>query len=321
MLGVCAASLATLAVLASAPAAGAEPCHVYGTTCETERQHAEFLAFANCPFGASKELDCSWALTGYKEMWPSAKIKAEWEADHERAAPGLLSEIKAGNVIVPLKQGILLRGGIGLESEGEAETWFGAEGAETIQAVPEPAAPLTKDVDTALLSESELDRYEYYVKVSKETKVTATVELAGPASSIQVSATNLIYESGTAFAFPVKLKLSNPFVGNDCYVGSNGSPILVEFTTGTSGSLKGKAGSRLSGGKNGFIVTILTDTLVNNTFASPGVEGCGVAGGADAAINAALGLPSPSGQNISILNGTLKLATAENAKEGLEGKI
>ncbi len=179
---------------------------------------------------------------------------------------------------------------------------------------------MTKDVDTALLSPSELGRYDSYV-IAKEVMVTATVELVGPASSIQVNADNLLAESGTAFAFPVKLKLSNPFVGNDCYVGSNASPIIVEFTTGISGALQGKNGSTLRADKHDFIITVETDTLVNNTFASPGVEGCGVAGGADAAINAALGLPSPAGSNIAVLNGTLKLASAESAKEGLEGKI
>ena len=63
----------------------------------------------------------------------------------------------------------------------------------------------------------------------------------------------------------------------------------------------------------------LTDTLVNASFASPGVEGCGVGGGADAAIDSALGYPSPSGQNLTILNGTLTLTTAQFAQEALEG--
>jgi len=287
-----------------------------------EREQAEFLAFANCPFGASPELDCSWASSTYKEMWPSKKRKEEWETQRERKAEELPSQFTAGNVTVPLRSTITLRGGIGLtEEEGTTkETWFGAEGAATIEPVPQAARPLTKDVNTALLSPTELNRYNYYTKVSKETKVTATVELAGPASAIQVSVINLLEETGTAFAFPVKLKLSNPFFGSSCYVGSNSSPIVVEFTTGTSGSLRGKNGSALEGAPNG-IITVYTDTLVNATFASPGVEGCGVGGGADAAINAALGLPSPSGDNASVLNGTLKLASAEDAKEGLEGKI
>ena len=317
------ALLALLATLGTAsPALAAEKVchlHVYGTACETEREHAEFQAFANCPFGASPELDCSWAQSTYREQWPSKKAKEEFEAQRGRKPPEIPSEFKAGNINVLLKQAITLRGGIGFEEE--KETWFGADGAETIQPVPQVAQPLTTDVDTALLSQTELNRYNYYVKVSKETKATATVELAGPSSAIQVNVNNLLGENGTAFAFPVKVKLNNPFFGDDCYVGSNTSPIVVDFTTGKSGELDGKNGSTLKGDRNGFLITVHTDTLVNNTFASPGVEGCGVEGGADEAINAALGLPSSEGHNMTVLNGTLKLSTAEAAKEGLEGKI
>jgi len=291
----------------------------YGAYRETEQEHAEFEAFAGCPFAASPELDCSWAQTSYTEHWPSRAIKEEWELSKGRKAQELPSEFKAGNVTVQLRLPITLRGGIGISEE--SDTWFGVEGAETIQATPEVAQPLAKDVDAALLPPSELNRYTYYVKVSHETRVTATVELAGPPSAIKVNVDNLLAEDGTAFAFPVKLKLSNPFLGNTCYVGSDSSPILLEFTTGASGALQGKSGSRLTQDRNGFDLTVLTDTLVNSTFASPGVEGCGVGGGADAAIDAAFGLPSAPGGNIAILNGTLKLATAESAKEGLEGKI
>ncbi len=287
---------------------------------KAEKEQAEYQAFANCPFDASAELDCSWAGSTYKEKWPSPKVKEEWESERGRKAAEVPSEFTAGNITVPLKSTITLRGGIGFTEEDETttETWFGAEGAATIEPVPQKAQPLTKDVDVALLSPTELNRYNYYTKVSKETKATATVELAGPPSAIQVNVDNLLEETGTAFAFPVKLKLSNPYFGPSCYVGSDAEPITVEFTTGTSGGLQGKNGSKIS---FGHILTVFTDTLVNGTFASPGVEGCGVEGGADAAIDAALGLPSPSGHNTSILNGTLRIATAETAKEGLEGKL
>jgi hypothetical protein len=315
---------ACLVVSLAAAAAAATPAQAtlieYGSYKETATEHAEFQAFAACPFVAATELDCSWAQSTYNERWPSQAAKEEYEQAHERKAQGLPSEFKAGNVTVQLKMPVTLRGGIGI-GENEEDTWFGAEGAETIQATPQVAQPLTKDVNVALLSPTELNRYTYYVKVSHETKVTATIELAGPASAIKVSVGNLLTETGTAFAFPVKLKLSNPFVGKDCYVGSDSNPIVVEFTTGASGVLQGKSGSKAKQDRNGFDLTVLTDTLVNDTFASPGVEGCGVGGGADAAIDAALGLPSPSGQNLAILNGTLKLATAQNAQEALEGKI
>lgn len=304
-----------------AGAAGAATCHqhLYGTACESEKEHAEFEAFASCPFSSPLIADCSWAQSTLKEVFPKRPDKEEWEAERGRATLGMESQFKAGNVSVILRNPITLRGAIGFNEEGE-EIWLGAEGAETIQAVSEPGPPLTKDVNTSLLSPSELNRYNYYTKVAHETKTTATVELAGSASEIEVSVEALLSEEGVAFQFPVKVHLQNPFVGSSCYVGSNEHPIVVPFTTGISGDLQGKNGSKLTIDKSGAIITVLTDTLVNDTFSSPGVEGCGVEGGADEAVDSALGLPSASG-NLAVLNGTLKLTGAESAKEGLEGKI
>jgi hypothetical protein len=45
------------------------------------------------------------------------------------------------------------------------------------------------------------------------TGVTATTELAAPASSIGINIQNLIEGSGTALSLPVKVKLSNPLFG------------------------------------------------------------------------------------------------------------
>jgi hypothetical protein len=307
---------AVLLLSALAPATASAGLVTYGEFRETEKEHAEFQAFANCPFPASTALDCSWAKSSYKEQFPT--LKAKKETEEREPLQGIPSEFKAGNVTVPLRSSITLRGGIGLEEELVFK-WFDAEGAETIQAVPQPTLPLTQAIDTSLLSPSELARYNYFVKVGKETKVTATVEQAGP--GIQVNLDNLLGREGSAFTFPVKVKLSNPFLGSSCDVGSDTNPIVVELTTGTSGSLKGKVGSIIKFDRNEFILTVFTDTLVNETFASPGVEGCGVEGGADAAINSKLGLPSPAGHNLTVLNGTLKLVEGERAKEGLEGKI
>ena len=135
------------------------------------------------------------------------------------------------------------------------------------------------------------------------------MELAGPASAVGINTGNLIDEEGTAFSFPVKVKLTNPFLGEDCYVGSDSSPVVVNYTTGSAGELRGKAGGFTSE-HEGEILVIAGDTLVNDSFVSPGVEGCGVEGGADAAVDSALGLPSASG-NSSVLNGVLRVASAE----------
>ncbi len=186
-------------------------------------------------------------------------------------------------------------------------------GSPTIQPVAQAGPGLQKAVDKAELSPAERNRFNYYVKVAKEGKTTATIELAGPATAIHLNLANLLTEEGTAFSFPVKVKLGNGFFGNNCYVGNDEHPIVVNFTTGTAGELKGKTGALVVNAAS--IITTWGDTLVASGFASPGVEGCGVEGGADKAIDAALGLPSTN--NMSVLNGVLKLTGRENAEEHL----
>ena len=66
------------------------------------------------------------------------------------------------------------------------------------------------------------------------TGVTATVELAAPASAIKLSVVNELFGTGTALSMPVKVKLSNPFLGSNCYIGSNSNPITLNLTSGTT---------------------------------------------------------------------------------------
>ena len=68
---------------------------------------------------------------------------------------------------------------------------------------------------------------------------------------------------------PVKVKLSSPFLGNNCYVGSNVKPVEITLTTGQSGVLHGLSG-HFEGEEEGGILEISDNSLVNNTYASPG---------------------------------------------------
>jgi hypothetical protein len=325
MLLLCMAAVLAIGALV-ASSASAMTCtgqrKSYGGECETEKEHAEFQAFANCPFHEATPYGetqaCVFARTTAKEHWKSRKVKEEWETTYGRKPPELRSEFKAGNVTVLLKEPITLKGGWSENEETGELYWIGARGTESIQAVAQPGPSLAKDVDKALLSGSELERYEFAIS-NRETKVTATVELAGPASGIHLNEGNLLGETGTAFGFPVKVKLTNAFLGNSCYVGSNANPITVDFSTGESGELHGKAAGAIYTSFPGTYITIETDTLVSTAFSAPGVEGCGIEGGADEAVNTALGLPSPTG-NIAVINGTLKQTGAEEGELGLKGE-
>ncbi len=287
-------------------------------SAESPREKAQWQAFANCPAfeitpKGNEVTACTWATSTFKEKWENAEQKEGWEQANGRATPNQLSQFTAGNITVKLKLPIALKLGLAENPEDPEELEVAAaRGAETIQAVPQRGPGLKKAVDPADLSGAELDRYNYYIHVAKQTKTTATIELAGPADALHVNLGHLLTEEGNAFVFPVKVRLGNGFFGNDCYVGSDENPIVVPMTTGPSGELSGKAGT-LAFNPEGTILTVWGDTLVASGFAAPGVQGCGVEGGADAAIDAALGLPSPS--NTAVLNGVFKQAGAEVAQE------
>jgi hypothetical protein len=303
VLGLSVVAALAVAALAASPAMAMGP---------TPTELAEWQAFRFCPFGHSEEEVevCFWSQSTYKEKFTKRLTKEEWEAQRERPAPNLSSEFTAGPVTVQLKNSITLQGG------GTAESWIDSEGAPTIQPVRQTGPSLKTAVDTALLSPEELSRFNYTTKVSKQNKTFVTIEKAEGAP-IAFNLINLLEESGTAFGFPVKVHLENPFLGNECYVGSDSEPIDVEFTTGTSGSLRGKNGSVLFTTNEGGMITIATSTLVSESFGEPGVKGCGVEGGADEAINAALNLPAPPGANRSVINGTLKAAGVSEVKAHL----
>lgn len=244
----------------------------------------------------------------------------------QTATSGGESEFTAGNVKVPLTKPITLNLGFH-EKEIEPEfleIWGAEYGYETMtKKAQEIPGGLTSEVDTALLSPSELARYEKIVSEGK-TRVTATVELAGATTpaGIKINLGALLSEEGTAIVIPTQVKLSNPFLGPTCYVGSNTNPIVVHTTTGTTSPpegiepIKGRLGELTVIGE-GRMLKVTGARLVDNTFAVPGVTGCGVKNGANAAIDAGAGLPSPAGHNTVILEGTLYQAGAEAVKENL----
>lgn len=155
-------------------------------------------------------------------------------------------------------------------------------------------------------------------------EVTATTELAGSASGITLAPGNLLAAEGTALSLPVKLKVgSSPswILGNSCYGGSNSHPIVLNLTTGTTKppkwakAITGKIGT-LTFIEEGEILNIAENSLVNNTFAAPGVEGCGLIPFlTDPLVDVAMGVPAGEGHNAAILDGTIKLIGAEGIAE------
>ena len=131
------------------------------------------------------------------------------------------------------------------------------------------------------------------------TGVAATVELAAPASSIELNTLNLLFETGTALSLPVKIKLDNALLGSNCYVGSNSNPIVIDFTSGETSPpepnepIHGSAGTA-EANEAGTLLTLSGGALVNNSFAAPEADGCGgfFSFFIDPLVNSILGLPA-----------------------------
>jgi hypothetical protein len=146
---------------------------------------------------------------------------------------------------------------------------------------------------------------------NKFTAVYATTELAVPATSVIVSLAAAEFETGTALHLPIKVKLENPLLGGECYIGSNAHPITLELTTGKSGTQTGKLEGIESKAEGGILVA--KSKLVDGTFTAPEATGCGEFFSfiIDPILNAKLGLPAASGKNTAVLNTTLEIAGIE----------
>jgi len=149
------------------------------------------------------------------------------------------------------------------------------------------------------------------------TGVQATVELAGPPSAVKLNALNVLLGQGTGLSMPVKVKLSNPFLGSNCYVGSNSSPIKLNLTSGTTSPpppntpISGFPGEFVPE-EEGNIIALKNNKLVDNSFAAPGANGCGGLFSflVDPFVNSIVGVPSPAGTNTAILAGSTYIADA-----------
>jgi hypothetical protein len=260
----------------------------------TAQPKGEYAAFAECPTSNVELAGCIVA----------------------RAEGGAGGSITFGTQTVPILNTQTLQGGF-IEEESGAMKFVAAANGDTLtktaQKVPGGLSGLVNC--TEISNKTERENCEAIFE-NKITGVYATVELAAPASDIGLNEENLEAEMGTALSLPVKIKIENPLLGNECYIGSNASPLIVELTTGTSGSLKGKLGTIGSRAEGGILV-ISDNSLVNNTVAVPGATGCGGSFSSiiDKIVDARLAIPAAAPTNKVTLNGTLEQTSASLARE------
>ena len=287
---VMAAALVALAALGMASSALATP-------------GGEFAVFKQCPIGTEGLKGC---------------VVSRTES----------GEIKIGSTAVPIVATQTLQGGFGNPNAEGSQQFYGAKNGETF-------SKTAQKVPGGLLDFVKCNEIKnIIVKIACEavfenglTGVNAVTELAAPASSIYFNEGVLELEAPfppypPALTLPVKIKLENPLLGSECYIGSNSEPIQLSLTTGATSppapnkSIKGKLGE-LTSKSEGEILVIKHNTLVGNAFAVGKAHGCGLLGVLDGLIESKLGLPSAAGKNTAVLNNTVEQA-GHNAVEESE---
>jgi hypothetical protein len=226
-------------------------------------------------------------------------------------------ELKIGQRTIPITRTITLQGGIHEDEASGRQRFIAAAAGRTLSVTPqEIPGGLREIVAPQLLPASLRERFDRLI-ARGEAAVTATTELVAGVRTIGVSTQNLIEAKGVGLALPVKVRLSSPFLGASCYIGSNAHPIVISLTTGRTrrssshGPVAGKPGhAKFEDDYN--LVTLSANTLVSDSFSVPRVTGCGGTQSAlvDPALDAELGLPVTAGQSEAIMNGTIKNANA-----------
>lgn len=214
-----------------------------------------------------------------------------------------------GNEHLPIAEPIIFQGGFA--GAGRAIRVVGANGAPTLSPQRQPVPGGLRGLRAPSWWPPAL-RGLFSREVSGDLgkRLTASIELAGPASSIGLNTENLLLGKGVALRLPVKIHLEARLLGENCYVGSSSSAISIPLTTGRSGPLGGSAG-HLSFRDSDSLRTINRVKLVSGTFAVPRARGCGgiFSPLLDPLINSAVGLPSMAGSNSAVLGGSLEDAS------------
>ena len=227
--------------------------------------------------------------------------------------------VTLGSKTVPVVNDAVLQGGFGAPNkETRISKFFGAtEGKPTLQPVAQPVpGGLAGLVNCPEISNFILRAACEWTFENALTGLDSTLELAGPATNIEISESNMSRKEKVALKLPVKVHLENPFLGSNCYVGSDSSPMIWNLTSGKTAppppneSISGAAGTT-EFTEEGLILKLNGNKLVDNAFAAPKTTGCGglFAFLLDPIVSANAGLPAAAGNNTAILDNTVRLAT------------
>jgi hypothetical protein len=148
---------------------------------------------------------------------------------------------------------------------------------------------------------------------AEQLEVHAVTELAG---------TPIFKGIGVEAQLPVKVRLINPVLGNNCYVGSNTNPIVLNMTTGTTNPpppnepISGQPAESELVDPVTEIFKLDNGIFVDNAFAAPAAKGCVLNLGLipvniDALVNLTSGLPAAAGTNETVQEFDIELVNSE----------
>ncbi|MCW2969865.1 MAG: hypothetical protein JWO23_992 [Solirubrobacterales bacterium] len=214
-------------------------------------------------------------------------------------------EFHIGSNTVPINKTIVLQGGI----NGKTKELVSATDGNTLS-------------KTALTLPGGLLGIEL---LGNLLEVTVTAELAGP---VHIFVANLGGTTGPAVDLPLKVKLDDTtlhLLGPSCYIGSESGPMTLSLTDGVTNPpppnqpISGKPGNLVFEAE-GRIVGVTENSLVDNAFSAPGVNGCAgiLSLVVDPSVDLKAGLPSAAGKNTAIMNGSFLQADARIVKTETE---
>lgn len=234
-----------------------------------------------------------------------------------------------GTTTLPIDSPIVLQGGLTVLN---GSPLYDAVGAPTLSSPPGHVPGGLLGITNPLPDWPFPLWVAFWSIVNSANDVTATMELVAPVQTVFIYALFPPDDGSdpTAATLPLRVRLSNPFLGNNCYIGSAQNPIVVKLQTATTNPpLPNQPISGNPGTYNEIVtdeanyysyVSVEGSTLVDNSFAVPAAKGCGnIALGlpiitqvldalVSGAVNLKVGLPSPAGKNTAILNGSSKIA-------------
>jgi len=251
-----------------------------------------YTKFANCPYTNAEVKKCLYSVTES-------------------------GEVVLGSKKVPIEKPVTLQGGAGVFNEEEEFQKFyaatnGITLSKTPQNVPGGLLGIVPEASSPFLVKALI---KFFLENSL-TGVNSTLELAGSASDIRINEFALAAEEGIALKLPVKVHLENPFLGKNCYVGSSGSPITWNLTTGETSPPAPNTPISGAGGEGEFlesgrILQLKNNKLVDNAWSAPSPTGCGgiLSFLVTPIIKAQLGTTT-AGHNTAVLKGTVSTTTS-----------